>query len=37
MDLVEKMGLPFAEAGRQLGVPTSAISKIMMRNKTDLH
>ena len=33
MDLVEKMGLPLAEAGRRLGVSTSAISKIMMRNK----
>ena len=36
MDLVEKMGLPLAEAGRRLGVSTSAISKIMMRNKGDL-
>ena len=36
MDLVEKIGLPLAEAGRQLGVSTSAISKIMMRNKGDL-
>ena len=33
MDLVEKMGLPLAEAGRRLGVSTSAISKIMVRNK----
>ena len=31
MDLVEKMGLPLAEAGSRLGVSTSAISKIMMR------
>jgi len=35
-DLVEKMGLPLAEAGRRLGVSTSAISKIMMRDKEDL-
>lgn len=36
MDLVEKMGLPLAEAGRRLGVSTSAISKIMMREKRNL-
>jgi len=36
MDLVEKMGLPLTEAGRRLGVSTSAISKIMMKNKGDL-
>ncbi len=35
-DLVEKMGLPLAEAGRRLGVSTSAISKILMRAKADL-
>ena len=36
MDLVEKMGLPLAEAGRRLGVSTSAISKIMIRAKGNL-
>ena len=36
MDSMEKIGLPLAEAGRRLGVSTSAISKIMMRNKGDL-
>jgi len=36
MELVEKLGLPLAEAGRRLGVSTSAISKIMIRVKGDL-
>jgi len=36
MELVEKLGLPLAEAGRRLGVSTSAISKIRMRVKGDL-
>ncbi|MBW2143702.1 MAG: transposase [Deltaproteobacteria bacterium] len=31
VDLVENFGLTFAETGRQLGVSTSAISKIFMR------
>ncbi len=31
-ELVEKYGLTFAETGRQLGVSTSAISKIFVRN-----
>lgn len=30
-ELVEKYGFPFAEVGRQLGVSTSAISKIISR------
>ena len=32
MGLVEKVGLPLAEAGRRLGVSTAAISKIKMRD-----
>ena len=36
MDLVEKVGLPLAEAGRRLGASTAAISKIMMRDKRGL-
>ena len=33
IDLVRDHGLTLAEAGRQLGVSTSAISKILDRNK----
>ena len=32
IELTEGYGLTLAEAGRQLGVSTSAISKIYMRN-----
>ncbi len=34
IELVEKYGLSLAETGRQLGVTTSAISKILMRAST---
>ncbi|MGD8983083.1 MAG: transposase [Desulfobacteraceae bacterium] len=33
IELTERYGLSLAEAGRQLGVSTSAISRIFMRNK----
>ena len=35
IELTEKYGLTLAEAGRQLGVTTSAISKILMRARTN--
>jgi putative transposase len=35
LNLVESYGLSLAEAGRQLGVSTSAISKIFVRNKEE--
>ncbi len=33
--LVEDCGIPLAEAGRQLGVSTSAVSKIIRRRKSN--
>jgi hypothetical protein len=33
--LVEDFGIPLAEAGRQLGVSTSAVSKIIRRTKSN--
>lgn len=37
IELVEEYGLTLAEAGRQLGVTTPAVSKILKRNKTTPH
>ena len=36
IELTERYGLSFAEAGRQLGVSTSAISRIFMRSKEQI-
>lgn len=35
--LANNMGIPYAEIGRQLGITTSAVSRIMRKNKDKSH